>query len=46
MAVYNKKGVFSNERDNLEALTRALTQRFQHVSIEVVGCAAIFSGRT
>jgi 2-polyprenyl-3-methyl-5-hydroxy-6-metoxy-1,4-benzoquinol methylase len=46
MAVYNKKGVFSNEQDNLEELTRTLKQRFRDVSVEVVGCTAMFSGRT
>jgi 2-polyprenyl-3-methyl-5-hydroxy-6-metoxy-1,4-benzoquinol methylase len=46
MAVYNKKGVFSNEQDTLEELTRTLKQRFRDVSVEVVGCAALFSGRT
>jgi hypothetical protein len=46
MAFYNEKGVFSNEQDSLEALTRALKQRFRRVSVEVVGCAALFSGRT
>ena len=45
MAVYNKKGIFANEQDDLDGLTRALKQRFRDVSVEVVGCAAIFSGR-
>lgn len=45
MNVYNKKGIFSNEQDSLEALTRALKQRFKDVSVEVEGCTAMFSGR-
>jgi 2-polyprenyl-3-methyl-5-hydroxy-6-metoxy-1,4-benzoquinol methylase len=45
MAAYNKKGIFANERDDLEGLTRALNQRFRDVSVQVVGCAALFSGR-
>ncbi|QGM97622.1 class I SAM-dependent methyltransferase [Methylocystis parvus] len=45
MAFYNAKGVFSNETDDLETLTRELTARFHDVSIEVVGCGALFSGR-
>lgn len=45
MAVYNKKGIFANEHDDLEGLHRALTSRFRDVSMRVVGCAALFSGR-
>ncbi len=45
MAVYNKKGIFANEHDDLDGLTSALKQRLRDVSVEVVGCAAIFSGR-
>jgi 2-polyprenyl-3-methyl-5-hydroxy-6-metoxy-1,4-benzoquinol methylase len=45
MDAYNNKGIFSNERDDLEGLKGALIQRFRDVSIEVVGCAALFSGR-
>lgn len=45
MAVYNKKGIFSNEQDSAESLTHALNQRFEDVSVEVQGCTAVFSGR-
>lgn len=45
MDAYNKKGIFSNEHDDLEGLKRALTRRFREVSVQVVGCAALFSGR-
>jgi 2-polyprenyl-3-methyl-5-hydroxy-6-metoxy-1,4-benzoquinol methylase len=45
MAVYNKKGIFANEQDDLDGLTSALKQRLRDVSVEVIGCAAIFSGR-
>lgn len=45
MDVYNKKGIFSNEADDLDGLTRELRKRFNDVSVEVVGCAALFSGR-
>lgn len=45
MEVYNKKGIFSNQQDDLEGLQRSLSQRFREVSVEVVGCAALFSGR-
>lgn len=45
MAFYNKKGLFSNQHDDLAGLKHALGQRFREVSVEVVGCAAVFSGR-
>ncbi|HVK94990.1 MAG TPA: methyltransferase domain-containing protein [Noviherbaspirillum sp.] len=45
MNVYNSKGIFSNQNDSLEGLRRVLEARFRDVSIEVIGCAALFSGR-
>jgi ubiquinone/menaquinone biosynthesis C-methylase UbiE len=45
MAIYNSKGIFSNRGDDLDGLKRVLGQRFTDVSVEVVGCAALFSGR-
>lgn len=45
MKAYNKKGIFSNQHDDLDGLKRALTQRFSKVSVDVVGCAALFSSR-
>lgn len=45
MAIYNKNGIFDNEKDDLEDLRRALEHRFRDVSIEIVGCAALFSAR-
>ena len=45
MNVYNKKGIFSNQSDDLEGLKRELDKRFKDVLVEVVGCAALFSGR-
>ena len=45
MDIYNKKGIFSNEGDNLDDLKGALEQRFQDIEVEVVGCVALFSGR-
>ncbi len=44
MNAYNNRGIFANDRDDLEGLTRSLSQRFSDVSVEVVGCAALFSG--
>lgn len=45
MEIYNKKGIFSNRHDSLDGLKRALDERFRDVSVEVVGCVALFSGR-
>lgn len=45
MAVYNKKGIFANEQDDLDGLRRALSSRFREVSVQVVGCGALFSAR-
>lgn len=45
MGVYNSKGIFSNQDDDLEGLVRSLNNRFRDVSIQVVGCVALFSGR-
>ena len=45
MSLYNSRGIFSNEHDDASGLRRALEQRFREVSVVVVGCAALFSGR-
>jgi hypothetical protein len=45
MDVYNQKRIFSNRHDSLDGLKRALGQRFRDVSVEVVGCVAMFAGR-
>jgi len=45
MHLYNKKGIFSNEADDLDRLSTELRKRFTDVSREVVGCAALFAGR-
>lgn len=45
MNFYNKKGIFSNQEDHLGGLAKELEKRFKEVSVEVVGCAALFSGR-
>ncbi|MET0532585.1 MAG: class I SAM-dependent methyltransferase [Steroidobacter sp.] len=45
MALYNKKGIFANEHDDLAGLEQALKRRFRDVSVRVVGCGALFSGR-
>jgi len=45
MGVYNKKGIFSNAEDGLEALELALNQRFSDVVVTTEGCVALFSAR-
>jgi ubiquinone/menaquinone biosynthesis C-methylase UbiE len=45
MELYNEKGIFSNRADDVEGLTRELKRRFRAVVVELVGCAAVFSGR-
>jgi 2-polyprenyl-3-methyl-5-hydroxy-6-metoxy-1,4-benzoquinol methylase len=45
MNAYNNKGVFSNTHDSAEDLKRELGARFTDVSVEIVGCVALFSAR-
>jgi len=45
MKFYNRKGVFSNTHDTLSDLQQSLAERFADVSVEVVGCVALFSAR-
>jgi ubiquinone/menaquinone biosynthesis C-methylase UbiE len=45
MAIYNRKGIFSNREDTLDSLALSMNQRFRDVTIEVAGCCALFSGR-
>lgn len=45
MTLYNRKGIFANEQDDLAGLQHALARRFRDVAVEVVGCAALFAGR-
>jgi 2-polyprenyl-3-methyl-5-hydroxy-6-metoxy-1,4-benzoquinol methylase len=44
MNLYNRNGIFSNQADHLEGLTKELRKRFKEVSVEVIGCVALFSG--
>ncbi len=46
MGIYNRKGIFSNKFDSLEGLSRELELRFSDVTIQIVGCAALFSAKT
>jgi ubiquinone/menaquinone biosynthesis C-methylase UbiE len=45
MAFYNSKGIFTNDQDGLHGLRAVLSEHFTTVTIDVVGCAALFSGR-
>jgi hypothetical protein len=45
MRIYNSKGIFSNQGDSVRDLERELTARFQHVKLEVNGCAALFTAQ-
>lgn len=45
MATYNRKGIFANQDDDLAGLQRELQRRFREVTVEPVGCAALFSAR-
>jgi hypothetical protein len=45
MALYNSKGIFTNEGDDLEGLREVLSENLTAATVEVVGCAALFSGR-
>ncbi|AXI02669.1 class I SAM-dependent methyltransferase [Aquirhabdus parva] len=45
MAFYNKKGIFSNQHDQLNDLKQALNDRFTDVSVKVEGCVALFSAK-
>jgi len=45
MAFYNSKGIFTNEHDDLQGLRDVLSEHLNNVTVEVVGCAALFSGR-
>jgi ubiquinone/menaquinone biosynthesis C-methylase UbiE len=45
MALYNSKGIFRNDQDDLKGLREMLAENLTAVTVEVVGCAALFSGR-
>jgi len=45
MGFYNRKGIFCNTGDDLDGLQSTMQRYFDHSSIKVVGCAALFVGR-
>ena len=44
MDFYNSKGIFANDQDDLVGLREVLAEHLTAVTVEVVGCAALFSG--
>jgi hypothetical protein len=45
MALYNRKGIFSNREDSLGAMMEALSTRFRTFNVEVCGCVLLFWGK-
>lgn len=45
MRYYNRHRIFSNDDDDLQQLGAALERHFESHTLEVVGCAALFTGR-
>lgn len=45
MALYNKKGIFTNTGDTRAALEEQLNTYFSQVTVDVIGCVALFSAR-
>lgn len=45
MAFYNSKGIFTNVNDDLNGLKTSLMEHLSDITIDIVGCVAIFSGR-
>jgi hypothetical protein len=45
MRFFNAKRVFTNRDDDVDGLRDELAQRFAGISLRVVGCVALFSGR-
>lgn len=45
MAFYNAKGIFGNAQDDLDGLRTMLIEHLDAVSVGVVGCVALFTGR-
>jgi len=46
MAAYNRKGILHNRHDSPDGLTQALDASFASHTVRVVGCVALFAGRT
>ena len=46
MALYNSKGIFTNVHDDIEGLKKVLGATLSGITVEIVGCAALFSGKS
>jgi hypothetical protein len=46
MKFFNAKRIFTNHEDDLLGLRDELARRFAEISVQVVGCVALFTGRT
>ncbi len=46
ISIYNRRGIFSNISDSVEDIEIVLKQNFRDYELEIVGCVAIFVGRT
>jgi hypothetical protein len=44
LQAYNRKGIFSNLRDDRDALERALADRYERYELEISGAVALFAG--
>jgi len=42
MNIYNRRGIFHNTADTLGELRMSLSRHFEIISLEMVGCAAVF----
>lgn len=45
MSAYNRRGIFDNRSDSLDALQSALAQRFGSWHVQTRGCVALFWGK-
>jgi hypothetical protein len=43
MAAYNRRGIFSNQADDLVGLEHLLAATFAQYELDVHGCVAVFS---
>ncbi|MGK7938215.1 MAG: class I SAM-dependent methyltransferase [Xenococcaceae cyanobacterium] len=46
MKIYNKKGIFTNNEDDLETLKKIMKNNFSESSVTTVGCVALFWGKS
>jgi hypothetical protein len=44
MRIYNQKGIFGNQMDDVRDLERLLKAQFVSHTLEVRGCVALFAG--